>query len=88
MVRQIIQEFLIRQFDVPLAKFDEQELKVVELGLDSLGVIEMLFEVEDRYGIRIEDPARFKEMSFNEMVADMEAAIRSHHNGEIPDDLR
>ena len=61
-----------------------KEAAVADLGLDSLGVVEMLFEVEDMYGFQVNDPARYSGMSFDEMVADMEATIRAANNGQIP----
>lgn len=85
MLRQIIIDFVTRQFGVDRAKFDQPGLKVADLGLDSLGVVEMLFDVEDRFGFQVNDPARYSAMSFDEMVADLEATIRAANNGEIPD---
>ena len=58
---------------------------VKDLGLDSLGVVEMLFEVEDLYGFQVHDPARYSSMSFNDRVADIEATIRAAHNGQLPE---
>jgi acyl carrier protein len=84
MLRQIIKDFVIQQFNVAPAVFDRPGLQVADLGLDSLGVVEMLFEVEDLYGFQVEDPARYSSMTFDEMVADMEATIRAANNGQIP----
>jgi acyl carrier protein len=85
MLRQIIKDFVIRQFGVDPAVFDRPDLKVADLGLDSLGVVEMLFEVEDLYGFQVDDPARYGGMSFDEMVADMETTIRAANNGQLPE---
>lgn len=84
MLRQIIKDFVIQQFNVDPTVFDQPDLKVADLGLDSLGVVEMLFEVEDLYGFQVDDPARYSSMSFDEMVADMETTIRAANNGQIP----
>ncbi|MDE2617006.1 MAG: acyl carrier protein [Burkholderiales bacterium] len=84
MLRQIIKDFVIQQFNVDPTVFDQPDLKVSDLGLDSLGVVEMLFEVEDLYGFQVDDPARYGSMSFDEMVADMETTIRAANNGQIP----
>ena len=59
--------------------------EVADLALDSLGLVEMLFEIEDRCGFQIEDPMRFREMSFADMVAAIETDIRAHHGGQMPD---
>ena len=85
MLRQTIQDFVVRQFNVDPTVFDKPDLQVAELGLDSLGVVEMLFEVEDLYGFQVEDPARYATMSFADMVADIETTIRAAHNGVLPD---
>ena len=85
MLRQTIQDFVVRQFSVDPAVFDKPDLQVSDLGLDSLGVVEMLFEVEDLYGFQVQDPARYAAMSFADMVADIEATIRAAHDGVLPD---
>lgn len=85
MLRQIIKDFVVRQFGADPAMFDNPELKVADLGLDSLGVVEMLFEVEDMYGFQVDEPTRYSAMTFDEMVADIEATIRAANNGELPE---
>jgi acyl carrier protein len=85
MLRQIMQEYLINQAGVAPSKFDDPNLMVSDLGLDSLGVVEMLYEVEDRCGFQIEEPFRFGTMRFSDVVADIEATIRSKNNGTLPD---
>ena len=85
MLHQLIKDFVIQQFHVEPAVFDKPGLMVADLGLDSLGVVEMLFEVEDLYGFQVNDPARYSSMSFDDMVADMETTIRAANNGQIPE---
>jgi acyl carrier protein len=85
MLRQIIKDFVIQQFNADPALFDKPGLMVSDLGLDSLGVVEMLFEVEDMYGFQVDDPARYSTMSFDDMVTDMEATIRAANNGQLPE---
>jgi acyl carrier protein len=85
MLRQIMQEYLINQAGIAPSKFDDPNLMVSDLGLDSLGVVEMLYEVEDRCGFQIEEPFRFATMRFSDVVADIEATIRSKNNGVLPD---
>ena len=85
MLRQIMQEYLINQVGIERSKFDDPNLMVSDLGLDSLGVVEMLYEVEDRYGFQIEEPFRYGTMRFTDVVADIEATIRKKNNGTLPD---
>ncbi len=84
MLRQIIDEFLLAQGTITPEQLAQPDIKMTELGLDSLGVVEMLFEVEDRYGIHLDDVMQFKEMTLNEVVVHMEGIVREKHGGHIP----
>lgn len=59
-------------------KFENPELKVADLQLDSLGLVEMLFEIEDQYGFQVPDPMIFLPMSFAEMVTSISAMVQEH----------
>ena len=84
MLEEIIKNYLVNTAGVDPQKFEQTGLLVSELELDSLGLIEMLFEVEDRYGFQIEQPMRFLSMTYREMVASIEAEVRQQNGGEIP----
>jgi len=84
MLEGIIKSYLIDRAGVDPAKFDRPDLHVSDLELDSLGLIEMLFEVEDQFGFQIPEPMRFLTMGFAEMVAAIEATVRDHHDGQLP----
>ena len=47
-------------------------------------MVEMLFEVEDRCGFQLNDPMRYLDMSFADMLADIESQIRANNNGALP----
>jgi len=85
MLSTLIRDYLIQNAKVAPTLFERQDLQVADLALDSLGLVEMLFEIEDRCGFQIEDPMRFREMSFADMVAAIETDIRAHHGGQMPD---
>ena len=84
MLRQLIQTYIVGQLGDKAPNFDDPGLKIADLGLDSLGVVEMLFEVEDRFGFQVDAPQRYDAMSFNDMVADMEATVLDKNNGVMP----
>jgi acyl carrier protein len=84
MLQKIVDDFLLTQPSVTPEKLADRSLKMVDLGLDSLGVVEMLFEVEDRYGIHIEDAMQFQSMTLDEVMAHIEKIIREKHGGELP----
>ncbi len=84
MLRAIIDEYLLANAGIAPEKLADPQLKMVDLGLDSLGVVEMIFEVEDRYGIHLEDVMQFQHMTLNEVVAHMEGIILEKHGGKWP----
>ena len=85
MLEQVIQKYLIDQAKVDPSKFADPALMVADLGLDSLGLVEMLFEIEERFGFQLADPMKFQAMTFRDMVQALDAEIREHHGGELPD---
>ncbi len=84
MLQKIMNDFLLTQPSVTPEKLADRSLKMVDLGLDSLGVVEMLFEVEDRYGIHIEDAMQFQSMTLDQVMVHIEKIIRNKHGGELP----
>ncbi len=87
MLRQTLENFLRQQHGVDAAKLADPNARMQDLGLDSLGMVEMLFEVEDRYGFRVEKPERYSQMTLDQMALDLESTIRAAHGGVIPDEI-
>lgn len=79
-----IKGYLVETAGVDLQIFDNPELKVADLNLDSLGLVEMLFEIEDKYGFQIPDPMVFLPMTFAEMVTAIEAMVREQGKSPAP----
>ncbi len=84
-LRQVVETFLLSQGGITPERLADPAVKMTELGLDSLGIVEMLFEVEDRYGIRIDDVMQFQQMTLGEVVAHMEQIVRNKNGGQLPD---
>jgi acyl carrier protein len=84
MLQKIVNDFLLTQPNITPERLADRSLKMLDLGLDSLGVVEMLFEVEDRYNIRIEDAAQFQSMTVDEVMENIEKLIRDKNGGELP----
>jgi acyl carrier protein len=85
MLEQVIQNYLISQAKVDPGRFANPGLLVADLGLDSLGLVEMLFEIEDRFGFQLSDPMKFQSMTFRDMVGAIEAELREHNGGNLPE---
>jgi acyl carrier protein len=79
----LIKKYLIDSAGVDPEKFKDPDLKVADLGLDSLGLVEMLFEVEDKFGFQIPEPMAFLPMSFAEMVASIDDMVRAQSNQNL-----
>ncbi|MBU6441060.1 MAG: acyl carrier protein [Betaproteobacteria bacterium] len=84
MLEPLIRNHLIRHARVDAARFDDPELRVADLALDSLGLVEMLFAIEERFGMQLSDPMKYQSMRFTDMVAAIEAELRAHNGGELP----
>lgn len=84
MLRQIIDNFLLAHGSLTPAQLADPGLKMVDLGLDSLGVVEMLFEVEDRYGVHVDDVMQLQQMTLSEVVSHIEQVVRAKHGGQLP----
>ena len=84
MLEDLIRKYLIETAGVDPTKFENPSLKVADLELDSLGLVEMLFEVEDEFGFQVPDPMVFLTMSYAEMVAHIQDLVRSHKDGQTP----
>lgn len=83
MLIEQIKNYLTETAGVDPHKFDNPDLMVADLQLDSLGLIEMLFEVEDKYGFQIPDPMVFLPMTFTEMVAAIDTLVQEHTRAQV-----
>ena len=84
MLIEQIKNYLVETAGTDPTKFDNPDLKVADLELDSLGLVEMLFEVEDKYGFQIPDPMVFLPMTFAEMVTAIEAMVQEQTLSKAP----
>jgi acyl carrier protein len=84
MLAKLIKDYLVQNAGVGPEVLGRPGLMVSDLGLDSLSLVEMMFEVEDRCGFQLNEPLRFQTMSFDDMLRTIEAEVREHHNGELP----
>ena len=78
-----IKNYLVETAGVDPQKFENPDLKVADLELDSLGLVEMLFEIEDKYGFQIADPMIFLPMTFAEMVASINTSVQEHTASQV-----
>lgn len=55
-----IKKIMAKSFLVPLEKVTDEALLIDDLGADSLGVFEMIINIEDEFGVEIEDKEMLK----------------------------
>jgi acyl carrier protein len=55
-----IKKIMAKSFLVPLEKVTDDALLIDDLGADSLGVFEMIINIEDDFGVEIEDKEMLK----------------------------
>jgi acyl carrier protein len=84
MLIEQIKSYLVETAGTDPIKFENPELKVADLELDSLGLVEMLFEIEDKYGFQIPDPMIFLPMTFAEMVAAIDTMVQEQTQSRAP----
>lgn len=53
-IRKLLQEFLTEKFDIP-AEQATSDAPLRDLGLDSMLVLDVILEAEDRLGVKLDD---------------------------------
>ncbi|QBB70514.1 acyl carrier protein [Pseudolysobacter antarcticus] len=69
-IQAMLKDFLAEHFDVPTEKVT-QESSLKELGIDSIMMLDIMLEIEDRLGIKLKDLS----MPSNPKVGDIMALI-------------
>ena len=58
-IKEMMVQYLLTQQGIPKEIAMNGATKVEDLNIDSLNVLDMLYEVEDQYGFRVEDLSRW-----------------------------
>lgn len=75
-----LQNLLVSNYGLPRARL-QLDAELEGLGVDSLALIEIVFEVEDEFGIKIDgDAARFK--TLGDVVRHVDQSLRQQ--GPVP----
>ena len=77
-IRALMVDYLVNQGGIPAEVAANGSLKVEDLGVDSLSMVEMLYEVEDKYGIRVENLTALKDMTIDAMVEFLSVLARNN----------
>jgi acyl carrier protein len=71
---EIIQDILAKKFALDRAKLTP-EAELSQLGIDSLAVLELLFDIEDRFGLKIKDDMPTSLMTLQDVVLYIDALL-------------
>ena len=78
---EIIQDILAAKFALDRAKLTP-EAELSKLGIDSLAVLELLFDIEDRFGLKIKDDMPSSLMTLQDVVLYIDALLRQRQGQE------
>jgi acyl carrier protein len=71
---EIIQDILTGKFGLNRAKLTP-EAELSQLGIDSLAVLELLFDIEDRFGLKIKDDMPNSLLTLQDVVLYIDALL-------------
>ncbi|WOB47924.1 phosphopantetheine-binding protein [Xanthomonas hydrangeae] len=79
----IINSFIANYAGVPAESLADPDVRLDSLNIDSLGVVELLFDIEEKYAVHIDDPLQLKDLTLQELHA-MVAELIERKAAEIP----
>ena len=68
-VKTTIVEYFVERAGVPQETLSTGDVTIESLGIDSLSMIEMLWEVEEKYGVQIQDLNALKGMTLDMLAS-------------------
>jgi acyl carrier protein len=54
-IEQKVKELLAKKFDIDIGKITSESRLAQDLGVDSFGAVELMFELEEAFGLKIAD---------------------------------
>ena len=67
-IEQKVKEILSKKFNVELSKIGGETRLAEDLGIDSFGAVELMFELEESFGLHIPDSEIEHVRSVNDIV--------------------
>lgn len=71
-VREEIVEMIHEQFDIPVEKIKPEASLILDLGVDSLDIVEFIMAIEDRFSIEVSDEAVEKIHNIGDIICCVE----------------
>lgn len=71
---ETLQGLLIEEFNLNREQLTP-DTKLAQLGVDSLALLELLFKIEDRFGLKIKDDAPTSLVTLNDVVVYIDSLL-------------
>ena len=75
-IEQKVKELLSKKFDIEIAKIKSDSRLAQDLGVDSFGAVELMFELEETFGLKIADSDIEGIRSVNDIVVSLAAWLK------------
>ena len=64
----IVNQFIAKHAGMPIEALSDPSIRLDSLSIDSIGVIELLFDIEEKYdGVHIDDPMQLKTLTLGQL---------------------
>jgi acyl carrier protein len=67
-IKEMMVEYFVKVEGIAEEIATNGETRVEDLNIDSLNIVEMLYNIEDKYGIRVDNLSVLKDMTINTMA--------------------
>jgi acyl carrier protein len=80
-IEQKVRELLAKKFDIAPDKISLESRLAEDLGVDSFGAVEMMFEIEEAFGLKIPDSEIEHVRKVNDIVVYLRDWLDKHGKG-------
>ena len=77
-IEQKVKEILSKKLDVELSKISGETRLADDLGVDSFGALELMFEIEEAFNLKISDSEIEHIRSVNDIVVHVDTWIKKN----------
>jgi acyl carrier protein len=78
---ELLQSILIKEFKLSPACL-VPETTLTDLGIDSLDFVDLIFKIEDRFGLKIKDDGPRSLVTLNDVAAYVDELLKNRPAGE------
>jgi acyl carrier protein len=68
-IKEMMVDYLVKQEGISIEIASNGKTRVEDLDIDSLNIVEMLYEIEEKYAIRVDNLEVLKDMTIDAMAS-------------------